>query len=72
MDGKRMREIIFEFTPQGRYVRVTAMDPATLTEVAIVGDANSAEDRLRETAARKLDYVLAKANKPGRAAFGVL
>jgi hypothetical protein len=48
------------------------MDPATLTEVAIVGDASSSEERLRETAARKLDYVLAKANKPGRAAFGVV
>lgn len=67
-----MREIIFEFMTQGRYVRVTAMDPATLTEVAIVGDAASGEDRLRETAARKLDYVLAKADKPGRAAFGIL
>jgi hypothetical protein len=67
-----MREIIFEFIPQGRYVRVTAMDPATLTEVAIVGDATSSDERLRETAARKLDYVLAKANRPGRAAFGVV
>lgn len=67
-----MREIIFEFKPQGRYVRVSAMDPATLTEVAIVGDAARGRDELRETAARKLDYVLAKANKPGRSAFGVL
>ena len=67
-----MREIIFEFRSQGRYVRVTAMDPATLTEVTIVGDAACGEDQLRETAARKLDYVLAKANKPGRAAFNVL
>lgn len=66
-----MREIIFEFTPHGNYVRVTAMDPATLTEVAIVGDAARDRETLRETAARKLDYVLAKANKPGRAAFGV-
>ncbi|MBK1668724.1 hypothetical protein CKO28_11860 [Rhodovibrio sodomensis] len=67
-----MREIIFEFTPHGRYVRVTAMDPATLTEVTVVGDAARGDDSLRETAARKLDYVLAKANKPGRAAFGVV
>jgi hypothetical protein len=67
-----MREIIFEFKPQGRYVRVTAMDPATLTEVAIVGDPSRGEDQLRETAARKLDYVLAKANKPGRTAFDVV
>ncbi|MBK1697917.1 DUF6898 family protein [Rhodovibrio salinarum] len=66
-----MREIIYEFIPQGRYVRVTAMDPATLTEVAIVGDAASGKDKLRETAARKLDYVLAKAKKPSRAAFGL-
>jgi hypothetical protein len=63
------REIIFEFYSHGRYVRVTAMDPATLTEVAIVGDPNRGDDALKDTAARKLDYVLARANKPGRTTF---
>jgi hypothetical protein len=66
-----MRETIFEFTPHGPYVRVTAMDPATLTEVTIVGDAARGREALQETAARKLDYVLAKSQKPGRSAFAV-
>lgn len=52
------QEIIFEFTPRGRFVKVTAMDTASLTEVAIVGDPTRGEDALKETARRKLDYVL--------------
>jgi hypothetical protein len=47
------------------------MDPATLTEVTIVGDAARGREALQETAARKLDYVLAKSQKPGRSAFAV-
>ncbi len=54
------RNVILEFIPVGAYVRVSAMDTATLTEVTISGDANASEGVLRRTALKKLDYVLRK------------
>lgn len=53
-------EVIFEFIPMGRYVKVAAVDPATLTEVTIVGDPAVGETLLKRQARRKLAYVLAK------------
>ncbi len=53
-------EVIYEFTPMGRYVKVAAVDPATLTEVSIVGDPAVGETLLKRQARRKLAYVLAK------------
>ena len=55
-----LREVIYEFTPSGRYVKVAAIDPATLTEVSIVGDPMVGEAQLKRQARRKLEYVLAK------------
>lgn len=52
------KDVIIEFYPQGRYVKVSAMDPCTLTEVAIVGDPASGEEELRRIVLQKLDYVL--------------
>jgi hypothetical protein len=42
----------------GRVVRVTAIDPATGTEVVSVGDAERSVAALKRLAARKLMYVL--------------
>lgn len=53
-------EVIYEFIPMGRYVKVAAVDPATLTEVTIVGDPAVGETLLKRQARRKLAYVLAK------------
>ena len=53
-------EVIYEFIPMGRYVEVAAVDPATLTEVSIVGDPAVGETLLKRQARRKLAYVLAK------------
>ncbi|MDJ0942849.1 MAG: hypothetical protein QNJ30_05270 [Kiloniellales bacterium] len=53
-------EVIYEFIPMGRYVKVAAVDPATLTEVSIVGDPAAGETLLKRQARRKLAYVLAK------------
>ena len=55
-----LREVIYEFTPNGRYVKVAAVDPVTLTEVSIVGDPLVGEAQLKRQARRKLEYVLAK------------
>jgi hypothetical protein len=62
------REILYEFTAQGRFVKVTAMDPDTLTEVVLVGDPLRGEEALKTAAKRKLEYVLnrERARRPGR------
>ncbi len=53
-------DIIIEFYRVGAYVKVSAVDPATLTEVSIVGDPAVGETLLKRQARRKLAYVLAK------------
>ena len=58
-------EIIIEFHYVGNAVKVSAIDPVTLTEVSIIGSPESGEEILKRTAVRKLEYVLAK-NKPPR------
>lgn len=53
------REVLVEIRRVGSYLRATATDPATLTEVVVVGPIN-AEAQLRRTVLAKLDYVLSK------------
>ncbi len=53
-------EVLIEFRPQGKYVRVAAIDPVSGTEVTMVGDARQGEEILKRIAARKLLYVMAK------------
>ncbi|MBR9970542.1 DUF6898 family protein [Magnetospirillum sulfuroxidans] len=54
------REVYFEFRRVGNYVRVTAIDSLTGTEITVAGDAKAGEAMLKQTALRKLEYVLAK------------
>lgn len=58
------RDVIIEFHQVGDYVKVSAMDAATLTEVSIVGDPSAGEAELTRVALRKLKYVLDKQDKP--------
>lgn len=58
----RNSEYILEFIPQGRYVKVTAVDPVTGTEAVIVGDAKESELVLTRTAVKKLEFILNKQN----------
>ncbi|MBB4285052.1 DUF6898 family protein [Roseospira goensis] len=58
-----MREILFELVYEGAYVRVSAIDPATNTEVRLVGDARLPESTLKANARRKLEYVLRRDGK---------
>ena len=60
------REVILEFYRVGAYVKVSAVDPVTRTEVAIVGDPAVGEATLKKAAIRKLDYVMAKDRAAGR------
>ena len=62
------RNVIIEFYPVGAYVKVSAIDPVTLTEVSIVGDPQAGEARLKREAVRRLEYVLAR--KPAAPAAG--
>lgn len=53
-----VEEAIIEFFNQGGYVRVCAIDTATGTEAAIVGDPAVGERALKRLALRKLEYIL--------------
>lgn len=54
------REVIFEFIPIGAYVKVTAMDVATLTEISINGPVATPESILRQNALKRLEFVMRK------------
>jgi hypothetical protein len=59
------REVLLEFQRVGSYMKATAMDAATLTEVSVVGPVNHSQEMLRRTVLAKLEYVLARnAGKP--------
>jgi len=53
--GERM---YFEYIPLGAYVKVSAVDEATGTEVSIVGDARVTQADLQRIARRKLEKAL--------------
>lgn len=55
-----LSEVIFEFIPRGTSVKVSAVDPISGHEVAIVGDPAAGEEYLKRVAKRKLEYVLTK------------
>lgn len=55
--------ILIEMQPRGAFVKVTAMDQRTLTEVSIVGDACKSERELKQIAAQKLRYVLQRKDR---------
>lgn len=52
--------IIIEMIPNGRYVKVSAVDTRTGIEVSIVGDPRRGEAALRQAAVRRLRYVMEK------------
>lgn len=56
----RNYSIIFEFIPQGRYVKVSAIDTRTGTETCIVADRRTRIESLKRIATKKLCYVMNK------------
>ena len=54
---------IIEFTQIGGSVKVTAVDPKTLTEVSIVGAPQYSQEFLTRQVVKKLQYVLSKRSK---------
>lgn len=63
-------EVILEFVQVGGLIRVSAMEPKTLTEVVTYGPATAGEAALRRTVLRKLDYVLRRRHSAARQARG--
>lgn len=61
------REVILEFHQVGKFVKVSAIDTRTLTEVSIVGDPAASEASLRRAAIKKLEFVLERKAKQGNA-----
>ncbi len=56
------RRILFEVVRIGAYVKVSALDPVTLIEVAAIGPARAdALEAIKRVAARKLERAIARA-----------
>ncbi|MDF1790637.1 MAG: hypothetical protein P1U88_01950 [Thalassobaculaceae bacterium] len=66
MPPRNDSRVILEFIQRGAYVKVSAIDTLTGTEVSIVGDPLRGEAALRQLAIRKLEYVMNKQKKDGR------
>ncbi len=61
MPRSREHGVIFEFISIGNYVKVSAIDTRTGTEVSIVGDPSRGEAILRRIVLRKLENAMRKA-----------
>ena len=64
MDGEDNSGFLIEYQVIGNSVKVSAIDPATLTEVSIVGPVSAGEDELARNAVNKLKFVLARIRQP--------
>lgn len=53
-------EFIIEFYQVGNAVKVTAIDPSTMTEVSIQGAVSTPQAQLERVAVQKLRYMLGK------------
>lgn len=60
--GREGSGAIIEFQAIGRTVKVSAIDPATLTEVSIVAPSSATEGQMTQAVLKKLHYVLARRN----------
>lgn len=54
------RPVYFEIRRVGSYLKVSAIDSLTGTEVSVVGPARGSDAQLKATALKKLRYVLEK------------
>jgi len=61
-----LNEVLLEFVPQGRFVKVIAIDPVSKVEVSVVGDRMSTPETLKRIAVNKLRYVIGKQAESAR------
>ena len=66
VNSRNENGVILEFIQVGAYVKVSAIDIRTGIETSIVGDPARGDAALRQTALRKLRYVLEKQEKRDR------
>lgn len=64
-DRREDREYLIEFKVVGNAVKVSAVDPLTLTEVSIVGPLTAGEEELKRNVVNKLKYRLKKIEEAG-------
>ncbi len=62
--------VIIEFHQVGAFVKVSAIDTETYTEVSIVGDPSRSEDALKRAAVSRLEYVMERNRKVAKPARG--
>lgn len=60
MPPRREASYIVEFVQVGQHVKVSAIDPMTLTEVAIIGSPRASQESLTRLAVQKLEFMLRK------------
>ena len=77
--GNAAGDVFLEFHRIGPFVKATAIDPASLVEVSVVGPSTAGEESLARAAVKKLSHVLqrrlassdpARARSSGRAPLG--
>ncbi len=54
------REVIIEFQPVGNFLKVSAMDVESLTEIFIQVPKNATPEMFKRNALKRLEYVLKK------------
>ena len=59
-DTLKGREVIIEFYPVGQYMKVSAMDTKSLTEISIQGPVEADKKLLERNAVKRLEYVMKK------------
>lgn len=59
-------EVFFEFHRVGSYMKVTAIDAASGTEVSVAGPATGSRELLRRTALNKLRFVMNRNAQGGK------
>jgi hypothetical protein len=67
MTQGRLREVLYEMIPNGRFLKVIAVDPVSLVEVSIVASPATPVEILKKNARRKLEYVLQKREEKPKA-----
>ena len=55
-----MAEVLFEIKRNGNFVKVTAIEPQTQTEISVVVPANLSVKEMKLQALNRLNYVLKK------------
>lgn len=53
-------EVLLEMKPIGRQMKVTALDPVSLTEVSFIAPSNAVRTDVKRLAISKLSYVIRK------------